>query len=61
MPESTETVGGKTGERCPESGPYRSSGPIGAVVFIKEGDRFPLDVDGSRTEWALLSEGERSD
>lgn len=60
MPESKATVGGETGERCPESGPYRSSGPTGAIVFIKEGDRFPRDVDGSTTEWTLLSDGEGS-
>jgi len=54
MSETTATVTGKTGETCNVSGPYRSQGPSGAVVFIKEGDEFPPDVDGSATVWTLL-------
>ena len=56
MPESTATVSGQTGETCQVSGPYRSQGPSGAVVFIKEGDAFPPDVDGSSTVWARMLE-----
>lgn len=55
MSESA-TVTGKTGETCTVSGPYRSHGPSEAIVFIKEGDAFPSDVDGSNTEWTLVHE-----
>ncbi|MFO7285944.1 MAG: hypothetical protein LOD94_07460 [Gammaproteobacteria bacterium] len=56
MSETTATVSGRTGETCNASGPYRSQGPSGAVVFIQEGDAFPPDVDGSPTVWTLLFE-----
>lgn len=56
MPESSMKISGRTGEQCPESGPYRSSGRAGVVVFFIEGQTFPPDADGSETTWTLVEE-----
>jgi hypothetical protein len=46
---------GKTGDRCSESGPYRSSRNAKVVVFVAKGQRFPPDTDGKATTWSSLS------
>ena len=49
---------GQTDATCAEVGPYRSNRNAKVVVFLKAGDRFPLDTDGARTTWTLVdSEG----
>ena len=44
---------GKTGEMCQTSGPYRSSRNAKITVFIRKGQLFPPDSDGSATTWTL--------
>ncbi len=55
MADAARRVAGDSGSRCPESGPYRSSGRARVVVFIKQGDAFPTDSDGSPTTWVLVT------
>jgi len=55
MPEAARRVAGDSGTRCPETGPYRSSGRAGVVVFLKQGDTFPPDADGVTTTWVLVT------
>ncbi len=45
---------GATGSTCPAPGPYRSACNARIVVFLKKGDRFPVDSDGARTTWTLV-------
>ncbi len=49
---------GKTGTVCQESGPYRSMRYARVIVFIKKGQLFPTDSDGSATTWTLVSAAE---
>ena len=44
---------GATGTTCTTSGPYRSSRNAHVIVFLKRGDKFPVDSDGAKTTWAL--------
>lgn len=44
---------GRTSQTCREAGPYRSSRNAAVTVFLKPGDRFPADTDGSETTWIL--------
>ena len=55
MPSTITSVVGRTGSTCPQTGPYRSGGRGQVIVFIKKGDAFPPDVDGSSTSWTLLT------
>ena len=55
MPIAASSVAGQTGSTCPQSGPYRSSGMAGIVIFVKQSDTFPPDWDGSSTTWVLLA------
>jgi hypothetical protein len=49
---------GTTDATCREAGPYRSSRNAKVAVFLKPGDRFPVDTDGARTTWTLVSEAD---
>jgi hypothetical protein len=58
MAEAARRVAGNSGARCPESGPYRSSGMAKVVIFVRQGDTFPPDADGSPTTWVLVTSDE---
>ena len=47
------TASGATGATCPAPGPYRSSRNAKVIVFVKKGDKFPVDADGANTTWTL--------
>lgn len=47
------TASGTTGATCATTGPYRSTRNAKVVVFVKKGDRFPVDTDGASTTWTL--------
>ena len=55
MPNTTVSATGQTGSTCTQSGPYRSSGRARLVIFVKSGDLFPTDWDGSNTTWVLVT------
>jgi hypothetical protein len=56
MSESvTVQASGTTGSTCKVSGPYRSTRNAGIIVFLKAGDKFPVDADGASTTWTLVS------
>ncbi|HEY8509204.1 MAG TPA: hypothetical protein VIL32_12645 [Steroidobacteraceae bacterium] len=55
MPNTAISVQGQTGAVCSQSGPYKSSGTVPVVVFIKQGDAFPPGPDGAPTTWVLMS------
>jgi hypothetical protein len=55
MAEAARRVAGDSGSRCPETGPYRSSGRARVVIFLKQGDTFPPDSDGAPTTWVLIT------
>lgn len=55
MPTAAVRVTGQSGATCPESGPYRSSGGAKVVIFVRQGDIFPTDPDGSPTTWVLIA------
>ena len=44
---------GATGSTCQAAGPYRSARNAKVIVFLKKGDRFPVDSDGASTTWTL--------
>ena len=44
---------GATGTTCQAPGPYRSNRNAKVVVFLRTGDKFPVDSDGARTTWTL--------
>lgn len=44
---------GATGTTCATPGPYRSGRNAHVVVFLKKGDKFPIDSDGAKTTWTL--------
>ena len=44
---------GATGTTCQAPGPYRSNRNAKVVVFLRTGDKFPVDSDGTRTTWTL--------
>jgi hypothetical protein len=44
---------GATGTTCQAPGPYRSNRNAKVVVFLKKGDKFPVDTDGAKTTWTL--------
>ena len=44
---------GATGAICQTAGPYRSARNARIIVFLKKGDRFPVDSDGASTTWTL--------
>jgi hypothetical protein len=59
MPDSSTTLSeikGKTGTRCVQTGPYRSSRNAQIIVFVKAGDTFPPDADGAVTVWTLVTD-----
>jgi hypothetical protein len=55
MSETAITIAasGTTGTTCGATGPYRSSRNAHIVIFLKKGDRFPVDSDGAKTTWTL--------
>lgn len=55
MAEAARRVAGTSGSRCPETGPYRSTGLARVVIFVKQGDTFPPDADGQSTTWVLVT------
>jgi len=55
MAEAARRVAGDSGSQCPETGPYRSSGRARVVIFLKQGDIFPPDSDGTSTTWVLIT------
>jgi hypothetical protein len=44
---------GATGTTCQAPGPYRSNRNAKVVVFLRMGDKFPVDSDGAKTTWTL--------
>ena len=44
---------GATGTTCGTPGPYRSARNARVIIFLKKGDRFPVDSDGAKTTWTL--------
>lgn len=57
MSNTTISAAGQTGSTCTQSGPYRSGGMAHLVIFVKSGDTFPADWDGSSTTWVLVTAG----
>jgi hypothetical protein len=55
MSETARPIGasGTSGTTCPASGPYRSARNARIIVFLRKGDRFPVDSDGAKTTWTL--------
>lgn len=48
------TATGQTGGTCQTDGPYRCDRHPEIVMFIKKGDKFPVDpVDEGKTTWTL--------
>jgi hypothetical protein len=58
MTDTSQTIeaSGRTGDRCRVTGPYRSSRNARVILFVREGEAFPVDADGSSTTWTLVSE-----
>lgn len=52
-------VEGRTGSRCTKSGPYRSTANARVVIFVKQGDVFLPDANGSATTWVLMTAEDR--
>lgn len=44
---------GATGTTCGTTGPYKSGRNAKVIVFLKKGDKFPVDTDGAKTTWTL--------
>lgn len=66
---STDVVAvGTTGGTVPNTGPYKSSGPINITMFLAKGDKFPpspfpqsAEAKGEPTasaSWAMVSSAE---
>ncbi len=56
MPKAAaRSVSGQTGATCARSGPYRSTRGMKVVVYLKQGDTFPPDSDGSPTTWVMVT------
>ena len=55
---TTARASGRTSETCREAGPYRSSRNARVTVFLRTGDRFPVDTDGAQTTWTMGSDGD---
>lgn len=55
MSETARSIvaSGASGATCEAAGPYRSSRNAHVVVFLKKGDKFPVDSDGKSTTWTL--------
>ena len=55
MPQTaiSVTASGATGSTCQASGPYRSARNAKVIIFLKKGDKFPVDADGASTTWTL--------
>ena len=55
MSETARPIGasGATGTTCPASGPYKSTRNAKVTIFVKKGDKFPVDTDGAKTTWTL--------
>jgi hypothetical protein len=55
MSETARPIGasGTSGSTCQAPGPYRSSRNAHVIIFLKKGDRFPVDSDGQSTTWTL--------
>jgi hypothetical protein len=59
MPDSSTTlsdISARTGAKCQQTGPYRSSRNAQVIVFVKAGDTFPPDADGASTVWRLVTD-----
>lgn len=57
MANTVSSAAGQTGSTCSRSGPYQSTSKSGLILFIKAGDAFPTDWDGSSTTWVLMTGG----
>lgn len=57
---STVSASGRTTQTCREAGPYRSSRNAQVIVFLKAGDRFPVDSDGAQTTWTMGSDADEA-
>jgi hypothetical protein len=55
MSETARPIGasGASGSTCQTAGPYRSARNARVIIFLKKGDRFPVDSDGQSTTWTL--------
>ena len=55
MSETARPVGasGFTGTTCRATGPYRSARNAKVTIFLKKGDKFPVDTDGAKTTWTV--------
>jgi hypothetical protein len=47
------TASGTTGATCQAPGPYRSARNAKVTIFLRKGDKFPVDTDGANTTWTL--------
>jgi hypothetical protein len=56
MPTTAIIAGGRTGNICRQTGPYRSSRNARIIVVILRGQRFPSDADGAATSWTLVNQ-----
>jgi hypothetical protein len=54
MSDESSQVQGRTGEICPQSGPYRASEDAQIIRFIRKGEPFPPGSNGAPTKWVLL-------
>jgi hypothetical protein len=57
--EAVARVEGRTGSRCRQSGPYRSTANARVIIFVRQGDVFLTDSNGSATTWVLLTTDDR--
>jgi hypothetical protein len=52
---TAESGSGTTGGTCQKSGPYKSNRNSSIIVFMKGGQKFPVDpVDGKSTTWSMV-------
>jgi hypothetical protein len=49
-------AGGRTGGKCPATGPYYSGRNARITVLFAKGQTFPPDADGNTTTWTLVTE-----
>ena len=56
---TTFTIGGKTGETCQRSGPYKCTTTPVVTIFIRKGTKFPVgptsnSTKGQNTTWNMV-------
>lgn len=49
------TASGTTNTTCQKSGPYKSNRHPSVIIFMRSGQRFPVDpVDSGSTTWSMV-------